>query len=262
MKWRGTLLLGVVVALIAVVCFVPRIPQSETYHDFADTRALLGIPNCLNVISNGLFLLVGLLGIRFVARPAADDSQKFLDRRERWPWLAFFAAVTLTAFGSAYYHLNPNDRTLVWDRLPMAVGFMALLAAVLAERLGVAVGVRLLLPLALIGAATVEWWSVTQARGAGDLRPYALVQFGSLPILLLLLALYPPRYTRGGDLIVSLAIYGVAKILEAADRPIFAMLHVVSGHTLKHAAAALSAWWILYMLQRRSPMIPAAAQRS
>lgn len=48
MKLRGALIFGVIAALIALAFFLPRIPQSEAYHNFADQRPLLGIPNCLN----------------------------------------------------------------------------------------------------------------------------------------------------------------------------------------------------------------------
>ncbi len=258
MKYRWAVLVAVTALLVAITFLIPRIPQSEAYHNFADQRTMLGVPNCLNVISNVLFLFVGALGIAHIL----GSTSKFTDSRERWPWLVFFASVALTAFGSAYYHINPNDRTLVWDRLPMAVGFMALLAAVLAERVNVGVGLWLLTPLALCGAASVFCWALTQARGNGDLRPYALVQFGSFAVLLLIVALYPPRYTRGYDLIISFAIYGIAKIFEAADRIVYSFGHVVSGHTLKHVAAALSAWWILRMLQLRHPLEIFSAQRA
>jgi hypothetical protein len=87
------------------------------------------------------------------------------------------------------------------------------------------------------------------------LRPYVLVQFGSLPVLLLLLVLFEPRYTRGSDLIIALALYAIAKIFEVADRQIFSLGGIVSGHTLKHVAAALSVYWILWMLQHRAPVM-------
>jgi hypothetical protein len=35
-------------------------------------------------------------------------------------WSIFFVGITATAFGSAYYHLKPNDARLVWDRLPVS----------------------------------------------------------------------------------------------------------------------------------------------
>lgn len=163
----------------------------------------------------------------------------------------------LTAFGSSWYHLNPNDATLVWDRIPMTIGFLALLTAVIAERVSVKAGLALLAPLILIGLASVIYWEVTRQHGRGDLRPYAFAQFGSLLILLLLIVLFSPRYTRTYDLGISLGLYALAKLFEAADRPIFAVLRIVSGHTLKHIAAALSAYWIVRMLRLRRAIRPA-----
>jgi hypothetical protein len=248
MTWRVWSLLAAVLLAVVIVFLFPAIPQNEAYHSFADTRELLGIPNFFDVLSNALFLFVGIIGIRFVLGPS-----RFVDPRERWPYLTFFAAVTVTAFGSAWYHLNPNDRTLIWDRILMAVGFMSLVAAMIAERISVRVGLWLLGPLSAVGVASVVYWEITQAEGRGDLRLYAIAQFGSLLILLLLIALFPPRYTRGFDFVVSLAIYALAKILEAADRPVFSAGHIVSGHTLKHIAAAVSTYWILRMLRLRIP---------
>jgi hypothetical protein len=246
MKWRPWVLVGAVIAVAAILFLVPAIPQNEAYHKFADTRALLGIPNSLNVISNLLFLIVGVWGLRTVLRRA-----QFLDPRERWPYTAFFIGVTLTAFGSSWYHLNPNDATLVWDRIPMAIGFMALVAAVLAERVRVTTGLWLLGPQIALGIASVIYWALTEQHGRGDLRPYAFTQFGSLAILLLLMALFPAPYTRSRDLGISLALYALAKLFEYGDRPIFALLRILSGHTLKHLAAAVSAYWIVRMLRLR-----------
>jgi hypothetical protein len=65
------------------------------------------------------------------------------------------------------------------------------------------------------------------------------------------IALFPPRYTHGSDLIAALGIYVSAKIFEAADGPVFALGGIVSGHTLKHITAAISAYWILRMFQLR-----------
>jgi hypothetical protein len=138
----------------------------------------------------------------------------------------------------------------------MTLGFMSLLAATLNERISVRTGTRLLIPLLIFGVASVLYWNVTLARGNGDLRAYVLAQFGSLLVLLLLVALFPQRYTRGADLIISLLIYALAKVFEAADRPIFSLGGIVSGHTLKHVTAAVSACWILRMLELRAPITP------
>jgi hypothetical protein len=251
MKSRVWILLLAISIPVAVVFLFPAIPQSEAYHNFADTRAIFGVPNALNALSNVFFLFVGIAGIRLSLRVDSTAGRSFLDSRERWPYLVFFIGVALTAFGSTYYHLRPNDSTLVWHRIPMAVGFMALVSAVITERLSVRLGVMLVAPLVLAGIGTVFYWHFTQSAGSGDLRPYAVVQFGALLAILLLLALFPPRYTRGADFIVSLAIYAIAKVFETADRPIFSLGHVVSGHTLKHFAAALSGYWIVRMLRLR-----------
>jgi hypothetical protein len=260
MNWRLWLLVGIVAAITIVVFLFPAIPQSESYHNFADTRAFIGIPNALDVLSNAFFLMVGLLGMHYVLRkPQEVSASRFLDPRERWPYFIFFLGVALTTFGSAYYHAHPDDTRLVWDRLPMTLGFMSLLAATLNERVSVKTGLRALLPLLIFGVASVGYWSVTQSHRRGDLRPYVLAQFGSLAVLLLLVALFPPRYTRGSDLIVSLGIYALAKAFEAADRPIFNLGSIISGHTLKHIAAAFSAYWIVRMLQLRRPVSGARA---
>jgi len=261
MKGRVLILLAAMLATTATMFLFPAIPQSEAYHDFADKRVLLGIPNFLNVASNVLFLVVGLLGLYFTSRRSPETKPMFLDSMERWPYFAFFAGVTLTAFGSSYYHLRPNDQTLVWDRIPMAIGFMAIVAAVVAERVSLKAGIRLLVPLIVVGIGTVVYWDVSQARGHGDLRPYAIAQFGSLLVLVLIFALFPARYTRGVDFLISFGLYGIAKVFEAADQVIFRAGGIVSGHTLKHIAAAISAYWILRMLRLRNPMRnhPAAA---
>jgi hypothetical protein len=49
-------LIGFTLAVAAAAVLAPRIPQSQSYHDFADHRALLGIPNFGDVASNLLFV--------------------------------------------------------------------------------------------------------------------------------------------------------------------------------------------------------------
>lgn len=255
MSRRLKILLGAVLIVVVAFFLFPAIPQNEAYHNFADKRALLGIPNFLNVASNVFFLLVGVSGIAFVFRTPSRGKVYFIDSRERWPYFAFFFGVAITALGSSWYHLNPNDTTLVWDRIPMAISFMALVAAAVAERISIKAGVWLLGPLIAVGIASVIYWSATQSNGHGDLRPYAVTQFGGLVVLVLIIALFPARYTRGSDFVIAFGFYVVAKIFEAADRVVFSFAHLVSGHTIKHIAAALSVYWILRMLRLRTPAL-------
>jgi hypothetical protein len=255
MKWRHWVLLAAVLAIVAGALLFPRTPQDPAYHNFADRRRILGIPNFFDVTSNLFFLFVGLAGMRFVDAAPLDERSPFSDSVNRWSYFIFFAAVGSTAIGSGYYHLNPNNETLVWDRLPMAIGFLALLAAILCERTMPRSTLRhwlYLLPVA--GAATVFYWQTTEKQGNGDLRPYAVAQFGTLVLILLVLILFHPRFTRGADFYIALALYGLAKALEAVDHPIFSVGQLVSGHSLKHVAAAVSTYWILRMLQLRAPL--------
>ena len=252
MSGRLKIVVGAAVIVVVAVFLFPAIPQNEAYHNFADKRAPLGIPNFLNVASNVFFLLVGVSGIAFVFRAPSRGKVDFIDSREGWPYFAFFLGVAVTAFGSSWYHLNPNDTTLVWDRIPMAISFMALVAGAVAERINVKAGVWLLGPLVALGIASVIYWSATQSNGHGDLRPYAVTQFGGLVVLVLIIAFFPARYTRGSDFVIAFGFYVVAKIFEATDRVVFSFAHAVSGHTLKHIVAALSVYWILRMLRLRT----------
>jgi hypothetical protein len=126
-RTRIWVIAGSVSIAVAAVFLLPPIPQSQAYHSFADQRTMLGIPRCLDVVSNAPFLLVGLLGIAFlIRRPAQDEPAHFIESRERWHYFFFFLGVTLTSLGSSYYHLAPGNERLVWDRLPMTLGFMSL----------------------------------------------------------------------------------------------------------------------------------------
>lgn len=250
-------------AMLAVVCCVmPRVPQPQWYHLFADRRSFLGIPNFDDVISNLPFAVIGIWGLVFLLRSHIHKkSEVFLDGRERWPYLFVFAGLLLTAFGSAYYHLVPDNSRLVWDRLPMTITFMAVVAAILAERIYVRLGIRLLPVLLLAGPISVLQWYWSETKGAGDLRFYAAVQaFSALVILLAFF--FPRRYTRSADFGLVIGFYVLAKALELFDKPVFEALHVVSGHTLKHLAAAAAGYCILRMLRKRKPEDSAEVQPS
>jgi hypothetical protein len=247
--------LGLLVLLTFVVaaicCFLPRIPQPLSYHQFADRRDLFGIPNFGDVASNLPFAVVGIWSLIFLWRsnssPAAGN---FIERREQWPYLFVFVGLLLAAFGSSWYHLNPNNSTLVWDRLPMTITFVGMVAAVIMERISLRLGLWLLPILLLVGLGSVLQWNWSEMRGAGDLRFYAAVQAYSV-LVVLMAFLFPSRYTQSRDLGLVVGFHALAKALETWDKPIFAALHVVSGHTLKHLAAAAAGYCILRMVEKR-----------
>jgi hypothetical protein len=228
------------------------IPQDRDYHRFADQRALAGIPHAADVLSNVAFLGAGALGLAFLAAPRSACA--FRDRRERLPYFLFFCGVFLTAFGSAWYHLAPDSDRLFWDRLPMTLTFLSLLAAVIAERVSPRLASQLVWPLAALGVASVLYWRATERAGHGDLRVYALVAYYPVVAIALLLLLYPGGYSRSGLLWAVAGAYAVAKAFELADGPILRATGFVSGHTLKHLAAGAAAGLLLWMLASRRPI--------
>ncbi len=162
-------------------------------------------------------------------------------------WLTFFIGVALVFFGSAYYHWEPRSDRLVWDRLPMTVGFMGLFVALLGEAVDERFARVLLIPALLAGIASVLYWYYFD-----DLRFYAWVQFVPLLCIPVILILFRGRYTRQWLLLVALGCYGVAKVFEAFDRQIFQFTNeCVSGHTLKHLWAAIGCYSVYCMLKSR-----------
>ena len=219
---------------------LPPIAQDPAYHDFADHRGLLGIPNFLNVTTNLAFLAVGIAGIALCARRQRIGA--------RWAWLTCFTGVTLVCLGSGYYHMNPNNGTLVWDRLPMSIGFMALSVAVLSEHVNPRLEKYLLAPAIIFGIASVIYWHYTD-----DLRLYVLVQFLPLVTLPAILLLFKSPYTHRGLLLIALAIYIASKLAEHFDATVLAVSgEIISGHSLKHLLASLSLLVVYWMLRRRN----------
>ena len=245
-SWRWDAGLVGAIALVALAAAaLPPVLQDPAYHAFADRRALWRVPNALDVLSNVAFALVGARGLRAALRRGA-----FADPRARLPWIVLFTAVLATALGSAWYHLAPTSERLVWDRLPMAVGFMALVAALVGDRFGSAAGRRLLPRAVLAGVAAVGWWVLGEARGQGNLLPYLVVQLGSLAAIPLLLAGRPRAAGPRGPWLVALGLYVVAKVLEHRDRAVLAAVGV-SGHTLKHLVAAAAIGVLAREVSRR-----------
>ena len=251
---RQVVVTVLVIVTVAAVMSLPPIPQSASYHCLADARSWLGIPNTLNVLSNLPFGIVGMLGLLATFGADAIRSNRFVSSWERWPYAALFASAALTSVGSTYYHLAPTNGRLVWDRLPMALGFMGLLAAVLSERVCVANARRFFAPLLALGAFSVFYWFWTERRGVGDLRLYGLVQFGSIFVIVLLLRLYSASYTGVGYLVAALVTYAVAIAFDRTDHQVFAVGHAVSGHTLKHLIAAAAVAFLVVMLRERVPI--------
>jgi hypothetical protein len=262
-KNREWIFVAFTVLAIAATFSSPPVLQDPAYNHFADYRTFFGIPNFFDVISNAPLLLVGLFGLAFILLRATLNSQKaFATDYEVWSYLALFTGVTLSGFGSAYYHLAPGDNRLVWDRLPMTVIFMSFFAATISDRISARTGLLLLPILLSIGIASIIYWHLTELRGSGDLRVYLDVQYYTTAAIPLIAILFPSRYTRGRIVFVVFAVYVLAKVFELLDSTVYSVGLVVSGHVIKHIIAALGAYLILYMLQSRRPLKPHAQSAS
>lgn len=253
MTKRTSLAILIIVTVLLALngLLLKPIPQPLAYHNFADQRSWLGIPNAGDVLSNIPFALCGLWGLYLLF---TSGKITFLDSRERWPWVGVSIGLFLTAFGSAYYHLAPDNARLVWDRLPMTIVFMSFVAALVAERISVRLGLWLWPLLLAVGIYSVFQWRASELRGEGDLRLYAAVQVYAVLVALVML-LVPARYSRTWDLAIVAGWYALAKLLETFDRQIFALDDgLVSGHTLKHLAAAMAGFWLVRMVWKRKSM--------
>ncbi len=230
-----------VLALLVLAVALPGVPQDQRYHEFADGRTMLGVPHAMDVLSNGFFLVLGALALALhLTGRIAYGSHAM-----RTAGGVFFLGFVLTALGSGYYHLAPNDAGLAWDRLGMVVAFAGVLGLAAAHRVSVRAA-RLLLPVALAsGVLSVGWF-----RLSGSLTPYAVMQFGGIALVAGLAWL--PAHGRGPNWAAMIAAYALAKAVETADHQIFELTGgLVSGHTLKHVSASLAMLAVLVPLRRR-----------
>lgn len=228
-------LAGLMIISLAGLLFVPAIPQDQAYHRFADQTALLGVPNFWNVMSNAPFVLVGAVGLWKFHRQAIT--------------LVLFTGMLLAGIGSGYYHWSPSDATLLWDRLPMTLCFMAIFAAGIEERVGTRIGTLMLAPLLVVGIVSLLVWRYTD-----DLRLYGWVQFFPIIALLLLFVMFPPTYTGTSYWLIAALLYALAKAAEHFDRTILLAGNVISGHTIKHLLAAAACYVVLLYFEHRRPI--------
>ncbi len=209
------------------------------------------------VASSALILLGSFLLLRFAVEPPIPSSVLGM--------YMFFIAVALVSLGSGYYHWAPSNDSLLWDRLPMSIAFMALSSAIVADRINADAGNGWLLGVLLfLGVASLVYWDWTESLGRGDLRFYGFVQFYPMLALPIICWLFREcRYTPVRYIVWLIAWYGLSKVLEFFDAAVFELTgNLVSGHSLKHLAAAVATFMVLRMLlsreEARSAMVPAA----
>lgn len=216
-------------------------------HPFVDARTLWGIPNAIDVLSNAPMALAGLLGLWTL-------RGRLLPRVTEAALRVFFTGLLVTGAGSTLYHWSPDAAGLVADRSGMAVTFAGALALAVAERVGQAPA-RPMLRVAFIAAALSAVLPFTH----GNVLHWAVVQFGGVALMVWAAWQRPAPGAIGVHIGALIAWYALAKALELGDAAVF---HVtsgwISGHSLKHLAAALAAWPVIAAV-RRQPLRQNAA---
>jgi hypothetical protein len=217
------LVVFLVVFLAAIAFAYDSIPGADpdVYFALADRRTLFGIPCTFDVVSNLGFLIVGVYGL-------------YSSRRDFFKlWIS--VSIGLTAFGSAYFHLEPNLDRVFWDRVPMILVFSGVIGWVIGDKFNTRMGRTSVGLTTLYGLATL----VLARLGQLDLRPYFVLQYGGFLTILFLNVISRGRVSRG-KIFLAMSLYALAKVFELLDRPIFEALQGVSGHTLKHLTAAIA----------------------
>ncbi|XP_038698878.1 uncharacterized protein LOC119996357 isoform X2 [Tripterygium wilfordii] len=213
-SWGGAFLCWVCLMLVT-----PKIPLSPEYHLFADMRNFLGVPNTLNVITNFPFLIVGVLCFVLCLQGSFFNISL---RGEGCGWTIFFAGIAGMAFGSAYYHLKPDDNRvmlyLVWN----------------------------------IYKFCAEWVAV-DCRTFNDLRLCMMFQLIPCIAIPTMNFLFPPKYTHSRFWIWAAGVSLFAKCEGCLDRRIYrANRYYISGHSLEHLCSALIPVLLAYMLMYRN----------
>lgn len=236
----------VILWIVVIFFYVPAIPQNPDYHYFADETTWFGIPNFWNVISNFPFIIVGIVGLRHSFKTSLSKFEKVV-------YIVLFSGIFLTGCGSAYYHWQPTNWRLVFDRLPMTLVFMSFFSLVLADIFNPRDVAKLFPFLLFLGFFSVLYWYYTETIGQGDLRLYGIVQFLPMLLLPLFAIIYRNRINYLSLILQLLIVYGFAKVLEKLDFSIFEW-SFFSGHSLKHIFAALATFLLYKLIKKRKTL--------
>ncbi len=238
---RERLLLATCAALTLTAFVAPGLVHPHD-HGFADARGWLGIPCAMDVLSNLAFAGMGLWGLVMLARGRRAGINWLRDAQASA--LLFFTGLLLTAAGSSWYHWQPDDAGLVWDRAAMVVAFAGMLGLAAGSRVSARAGNALAAYSLVAGLVAVAAWRI-----GGNLLPWAIVQFGGMALVLALACMRSLPHALNIPLVVVIVIYALAKGLELADVAVFEFTGgLVSGHTLKHVVASLAAVPVLRAL--------------
>ena len=237
------ILLFVLMIFIILIYQGKSIPQDLSYHHFADDCNHFGIPNFWNCITNLPFLLCGIIFFKLT-----KISDSFLRSISFLMGIGFI----LTGFGSAYYHLDPNNKTLVWDRIPMTIVFVSFFLLLVYQYVSRTIARYLLIPLIISGILSVIYWIYTEFQGNGDLRWYIIIQFYPLIATLIIIVSKWNSLREKYWILLALFFYVLAKIFEIQFDDLLFKYYNFSGHSIKHLFSACSGLSLYYWLKKIS----------
>ena len=216
----------ILAAFFIIAAMIGPIEQYAHYHDFADQKTWLSVPYGKDVWSNLGFLWIGFWGMWQLKRHRINVLSAYVS----------MAAMMLTAFGSAYYHVNPNDWTLIWDRLPISLVCAGLISSTITHLKPTTKTMWLdtaLIAVAILGVAV---WHVN-----GDLRWYLGLQLWCVLVLPYWLMASGTAKPIQWAMLAAIFWYVLAKITESTDVWIWQHTQqLISGHTLKHLLASVA----------------------
>ena len=234
---RERKLLGAALLMVLLAVAGPALMQPASFHDFADQRAWGAMPHAMDVLSNLPFAAWGVAGLWALARAL---RQRAVDGASAGLAGLFLAGLVVTAGVSAFYHWQPDDGGLVWDRMGMVLAFAGLLGLAAVQGVSRRAGLALAAAVLLLGPVTVQVWAAS-----GNLLPWGVLQIGGMALILGLAGL-PPAWPAPGLRIHwswVIGLYALAKLLELADHAVFDLTgQFLSGHSLKHVVASFAAW--------------------
>jgi hypothetical protein len=237
------LYLAALFVFIIMALFYGPISQPQEYHDFADDREILGVPNALDVMSNLAIIYPGVVGLAFIheSRNRTQVSEDEISIQ-----ITLFSGMILTFAGSVWFHLDPTDSTMLWDRLGMSVVIGSCISLLIHDMWDRNLAAKIHLPIIIASIVSVLWWPVFD-----DLRVYFIVKHHPFILFPIFLLCGRRIYDKVSGYYWALSMFLLATIFEFADQQIFEITGIISGHTLKHIAAGIGLWFLMVMIRDR-----------
>ncbi|RJV00627.1 MAG: hypothetical protein DWC06_06080 [Candidatus Poseidoniales archaeon] len=242
MSAKQLYLLSLFASILIAIAYGP-IEQPQSYHNFADNREFLSIPNTLDVMSNIVIVFPGIMGLLLVK----ERSQKsLLSEDEISIHITLFSGMILTFAGSVWFHLDPNDSTLFWDRLGMSVVIGSCISLLIHDMWDRNIVAKIHIPILVLSILSVVSWTIFD-----DLRFYFIIKHHPFVLLPILMYFGQSIYDNVSGYIKGLSMFVLATIFEFTDLRIFELTGFISGHTMKHIFAGIGLWFLMVMIRDR-----------